>query len=81
MKHLVQDKDYLFNLAGQSSHMDSMRDPYTDLEINCHSPIIDSRGVQAAQSRSANRIRQHATDLTGRPDYTPVDEAHSLKAT
>src|SRR3954462_9154103 len=35
MAYLVRDQDYLFNLAGQTSHMDSMEDPYTDLEINC----------------------------------------------
>ena len=35
MKYLVQGQDYLFNLAGQTSHFDSIQDPYTDLEINC----------------------------------------------
>src|SRR5438105_1596655 len=35
MHFLVQEHDYLFNLAGQTSHLDSMQDPYTDLEINC----------------------------------------------
>src|SRR6266436_10006744 len=39
MRYLVRDQDYLFNLAGQTSHMDSMEDPYTDLEINCRSQI------------------------------------------
>src|SRR6267143_3680229 len=34
MRYLVQGQDYLFNLAGQTGHLDSMRDPYTDLEIN-----------------------------------------------
>src|SRR4051812_6668354 len=31
---LVRGQDYLFNLAGQTSHMDSMTDPQTDLDIN-----------------------------------------------
>ncbi|HEX9090990.1 MAG TPA: NAD-dependent epimerase/dehydratase family protein, partial [Anaerolineales bacterium] len=35
MKYLMQGQDYLFNLAGQTSHMDSMAAPETDLEINC----------------------------------------------
>src|SRR5688572_30842856 len=39
MDYLVQGQDYLFNLAGQTSHLDSMRDPYTDLEINCRSQL------------------------------------------
>ena len=39
MRYLVQGKDYVFNLAGQTSHMDSMHDPFTDLEINCQSQL------------------------------------------
>ena len=39
MDHLVQGQDLLFNLAGQVSHIDSMRDPYTDLEINCRAQL------------------------------------------
>src|SRR2546430_5293976 len=34
MEYLVKEQDYLFNLAGQTSHMDSMQDPYIDLDIN-----------------------------------------------
>jgi UDP-glucose 4-epimerase len=33
IQKLVQEQDYLFNLAGQTSHLDSMQDPYEDLEI------------------------------------------------
>ena len=39
MKYLVQGQDYLFNLAGQTSHTDSMNDPFTDLEINARSQL------------------------------------------
>ena len=39
MFYLVKDKDYIFNLAGQVSHIDSMLNPYTDLEINCRSQL------------------------------------------
>src|SRR5262245_25177616 len=39
MCYLVKDHDVLFNLAGQTSHADSMQDPYTDLEINCRSQL------------------------------------------
>ena len=37
--YLVRDQDYLFNLAGQTSHLDSMQDPYTDMEINCRAQL------------------------------------------
>ena len=36
---LIQGQDYLFNQAGQKSHMDSMQDPFTDLEINGRSQL------------------------------------------
>ncbi len=39
MERLVQGQDIIFNLAGQVSHVDSMRDPFTDLEINCRSQL------------------------------------------
>ncbi len=39
MRYLVRGQDYLFNLAGQTSHADSMANPYTDLEINCRAQL------------------------------------------
>ena len=39
MGYLVQDRDFLFNLAGQTSHLDSMTDPQTDLEINASAQL------------------------------------------
>ncbi len=39
MDYLVKDKDIIFNLAGTLSHIDSMNDPFTDLEINCMSQL------------------------------------------
>src|SRR6202451_1644658 len=35
----VDGQDFLFNLAGQTSHLDSMEDPFTDLEINCRAQL------------------------------------------
>jgi UDP-glucose 4-epimerase len=39
MQYLVRDKDFLFNLAGQTSHLDSMVNPGPDLEINCRAQL------------------------------------------
>jgi UDP-glucose 4-epimerase len=39
MDRLVRNKEVIFNLAGQVSHIDSMQDPFTDLEINCRSQL------------------------------------------
>jgi UDP-glucose 4-epimerase len=74
----VRGQDYLFNLAGQTSHMDSMADPETDLEINAR-----------AQLSILEACRSHAPDirvvfastrqLYGRPDRLPVGEDHPLR--
>ncbi len=75
MRYLVQGQDYLFNLAGQTSHMDSMEDPYTDLDINARAQlsILEScRHFNPAIKVVFASTRQ----IYGKPDYLPVDERH-----
>ena len=77
MKYLVAGHDYLFNLAGQTSHMDSMQAPENDLNINV-----------LAQLHILEACRHHNPDVRlvfastrqiyGRPLYIPVDESHPL---
>lgn len=77
MKYLVQEQDYLFNLAGQTSHVDSMNNPFPDLEINAR-----------AQLSILEACRKHNPDIKvvfastrqmyGAPQYLPVDEKHPL---
>ena len=77
MAHLIQGKDYLFNLAGQTSHMDSMTDPYTDLEINSHSQL----SILEAARQYNPRIRivfASTRQIYGKPQYLPVDEKHPI---
>jgi len=80
MKYLVQDQDYLFNLAGQTSHMDSMQDPYTDLDINSRSQLFI---LEACRKYNPDiRIVFASTrQIYGKPDYLPVDEKHLLRPT
>jgi UDP-glucose 4-epimerase len=78
MAYLVQDEDYLFNLAGQTSHLDSMHDPYTDLEINCRAQL----SILEACRKHNPQIRlvfASTRQIYGRPDYLPVDEKHLLR--
>ena len=78
MNYLLQQQDILFNLAGQTSHMDSMQDPQTDLEINCRAHL----SILEACRRSNPNIRivyASTRQIYGRPDYLPVDEAHPLR--
>ncbi len=78
MSYLVKNQDYLFNLAGQTSHMDSMTEPFKDLDINSR-----------AQLSILETCRNHNPDIKivfastrqiyGRPQYLPVDEHHPLQ--
>ena len=78
IKYLVQGKDYLFNLAGQTSHMDSMKDPHTDLEINAKAQlyILEACRLYNAQIRI---VFASTRQIYGKPDYLPVDENHPLR--
>jgi UDP-glucose 4-epimerase len=78
MRYLVQGQDYLFNLAGQSSHMDSMTDPYTDLEINCRAQLSILEACRK-YNRNVKVIFASTRQLYGRPDYLPVDEKHPIR--
>jgi UDP-glucose 4-epimerase len=74
----VRGQDYLFNLAGQTSHMDSMVDPETDLEINARAQL----SILEACRRHAPEIRvvfASTRQLYGRPDHLPVGEDHPLR--
>jgi len=80
MSYLVQDRDILFNMAGTLSHIDSMTDPFTDLEINCRSQlkILEAcrRNNPAIKIIFAGTRSQY-----GRAEYLPVDENHPMQPT
>lgn len=80
MNHLVRGHDYLFNLAGQVSHIDSMHDPYTDLEINCRAQLSI---LEACRHNNPGVKIVHAStrQVYGVPEYLPVDEKHLLRPT
>ncbi len=80
MNYLVQGQDYLFNLAGQTSHLDSMRDPYTDLEINCRSQLSILESCRKYNT-SLKVVYASTRQIYGKPDYLPVDERHLLHPT
>ncbi len=78
MRYLVQRRDVLFNLAGQTSHIDSMSDPFTDLEINAKAQLTILEACR--QYNPAVRIVFASTrQVYGRPDVAPVAENHPLR--
>ncbi len=80
MEYLVQGQDYIFNLAGQVSHMDSMKDPYTDLEVNCRSQLSLLEACRH-HNPGVKIIFASTRQVYGVPDYLPVDEKHLLHPT
>lgn len=74
----VRGQDFLFNLAGQTSHMDSMTDPDTDLEINCRAQLSILEACRL-HNPGIRVVFASTRQIYGRPDYLPVDENHPLR--
>jgi UDP-glucose 4-epimerase len=77
MRYLVRGRDMIFNLAGQTSHLDSMADPYTDLEINCRSQLSILETCRH-NNPEAKIVFASTRQIYGRPRYLPVDETHPI---
>ena len=80
MEYLVRGQDLLFNLAGQVSHIDSMLDPFTDLEINCRSQLWILEAVRKANP-DVKIVYASTRQVYGKPTRLPVDESHLLTPT
>jgi UDP-glucose 4-epimerase len=78
LRCLVGNQDFLFNLAGQTSHLDSMEDPYTDLEINCRAQLSILEACRK-YNPGIRIVFASTRQLYGKPDYLPVDEKHLLR--
>jgi UDP-glucose 4-epimerase len=78
MRYLIKNHTHLFNLAGQTSHLDSMKDPFTDLEINAQAQLA----ILEACRRHNPEIRvvfASTRQIYGKPHYLPVDERHPVR--
>lgn len=75
---LVRGQDFLFNLAGQTSHIDSMTDPQTDLDINCRAQLAILEACRL-HNPGIRIVFASTRQIYGRPDYLPVDEKHPLR--
>lgn len=77
MDYLVRGQAYLFNLAGQVSHLDSMRNPYTDLDINCRSQLSILEACRK-HNPTVRIVHTGTRQIYGKPRYLPVDEQHPI---
>ena len=78
INELIKKQDFLFNLAGQTSHLDSMENPFTDLDINAKAQL----SILEACRKNNPTIRivfASTRQIYGKPQYLPVDEKHPRK--
>jgi UDP-glucose 4-epimerase len=78
LPEFLRGQHFLFNLAGQTSHMDSMTDPETDLEINCRAQLTLLEACRKHNPK-LRVVFASTRQIYGRPDYLPVDEKHPLR--
>ena len=77
LRELVRGQDILFNLAGQTSHLDSMTDPYTDLEINCRAQLSILEACRH-ENPEVRIVFASTRQIYGRPQHLPVAESHPI---
>src|SRR5260370_12137457 len=80
MNYLLRDRDVIFTLAGQVSHIDSMLDPYTDLEITCRSQLTVLEACRNFNPK-VKVVFAGTRQVYGRPASLPVDESHLVRPT
>ena len=78
LNYLLRNTSLIYNLAGQTSHMDSMTDPFTDLDINAKAQL-SLLEVCREVAPSVRIVFASTRQIYGRPNYLPVDEAHPLQ--
>lgn len=78
LKYMVSGQDFLFNLAGQTSHTDSMLAPEIDLEINCRAQLSILEACRH-HNPGVKVVFASTRQIYGKPDYLPVDENHLLR--
>jgi UDP-glucose 4-epimerase len=79
LRSLLRGQDVLFNLAGQTSHLDSMIDPGTDLEINARAQLSILEACRH-HNPAVKIVFAGTRQIYGRPRYLPVDEQHPVYA-
>ena len=78
LRYLIQGQDLLFNLAGQTGHLDSMTDPETDLDINCRAQLSILETCRR-YNPDVKIVFASTRQIYGRPDHLPVDEKHLVR--
>src|SRR5450432_4141171 len=75
---ILKDADALFHCAAQTSHAESMTDPYTDLDINVRGSLSVLEACRQYNQKIPIVICG-TRQIYGIPDYLPVNELHPLR--
>jgi UDP-glucose 4-epimerase len=75
---LVRGKTYIFNLAGHVSHVESMQEPFEDLQMNAVAPLTVLEACKR-ENRAARIVYSGTRQSYGRPDTVPLVETQLLK--
>lgn len=78
LRDLIGQCGVVFNLAGQTSHMDSMSAPHVDLEINSRAQLSLMELCRTVNPH-VRVVFASTRQVYGRPQYLPVDEKHPVK--
>ena len=71
----VKNKDFIFNLAGNLSHIDSMKDPFMDTDINCRAQLCLLEACRKYNPK-VKIVFAGTRNQYGKALYMPVDEKH-----
>jgi UDP-glucose 4-epimerase len=77
MDYLVRDQDVIYSVAGQTSHIESMREPVIDLEINCKSQLTLLESCRR-HNPGVTIVYASTRQIYGKPRFLPVTEDHPL---
>ena len=75
----VSGQDYVFNLAGNVSHLASMEHPHEDLALNCSAQLALLEACRR-HSPATKIVFTSTRQVYGRPQYLPLDEQHPTTA-
>lgn len=77
MNHLVKGMDYIFHIAGQVNHVDSVKNPLNDLSINVEGTLIIMEALRK-NNPSAKVIFTGTRGEYGSSLKLPVEESHAI---
>lgn len=77
VRPLLQGQRVIFNLAGEISHLSSMRNPQRDLAVNAAAQLV-FLDLCRLHNPAATIVYASSRQVYGRARYLPVDEEHPV---